>query len=135
MKTLEKMGNVEKGKLLADLLPEELPNIVQYIEKEVQHFLKNEEEIKSRWMATLVASDFCFRLVRHVEKSIKQCGSRLYKNHRWFADQLFDGYDAIFTIYCLGEYAEKEECDFKLKQGIHFLFGDAKLTLTNLKQE
>ncbi|WP_150114756.1 hypothetical protein [Chryseobacterium sp. IHB B 17019] len=130
MKTLEKMGNVEKGRLLAHLLPEELSNIVQYIEQQTTTFLHNETEIRSNWKGTLVTAEFWFTLVRNIDKSIKNCGSRLHKNHRWFADQLFDGYDALFTIYCLVEYSAKEECNLKLKQGIHFFFGDEPLILT-----
>jgi hypothetical protein len=124
MKTLERLNNVEKGKLLADLLPEELPSIILFIEQETETFLQNESDIKTNWKATLVTADFWFRLVRNIDKSIKNCGSRLHKNHRWFADQLFDGYDALFTIHCLIEYSLKEQCNRRLKMGIHFLFGD-----------
>lgn len=135
MKTLERMNNVEKGKFLADLLPEELPNIILFIEQETERFLKDEQQIKSRWTASLLTADFWFGLVRNVKNTIKKYGNRLYKNHRLFADQLFDGYDALFTIYCLIEYAEKEQCNFKLKQGIHFLFGTKNFTLTNLNEK
>jgi hypothetical protein len=130
MKTLERMNNVEKGKFLADLLPEELPNIVLFIQQEAQRFLQDEQRIKSGWTATLVTVDFWYGLISNIERSIKQCGSRLHRNHRWFADQLFDGYDALFSIYCLVEYSAKEECSHKLKQGIHFLFGETKLIVT-----
>ncbi len=130
MKTLEKMNNVEKGKFLADLLPEELPEITHFMEQETQRFLNDKQKIRSNWTGTLVTSDFWYSLVRNVESKLKKYGSRLHKNHRWFADQLFDGYDALFTIYCLVEYANRQECDHKLKQAIHLLFGEAKLILT-----
>ncbi|MBT2559865.1 hypothetical protein J7E50_18250 [Pedobacter sp. ISL-68] len=132
MKPLEKMNNVEKGKFLADLLPEELPNITPFIEQEIQRFLKNEDHNKSIWKGTLITADFWYSLVRNVEKAIKQYGSRLHKNHRWFADQLFDGYNALFTINCLVEYASKVECNPKLRQGIHFLFSEAKIIQTTI---
>lgn len=138
MKNLEKMNNVEKGKFLADLFPEELPNITRFIEQEIEHFMKNEENIKNHWTAKLVTDAFWFQLVLDVQKAIKQCGNRLHRNHRWFADQLFDGYNALFTIYCLVEYSAKPFCNHKLRQGIHLLFGEAKLILTTLidnKQE
>ncbi|ANF50285.1 hypothetical protein A0O34_07040 [Chryseobacterium glaciei] len=130
MKALERMNNVEKGKFLADLLPEELPNITRFIEQEIQGFMKSEDHNKSIWKGTLITADFWYSLVRNVEKAIQKCGSRLHKNHRWFADQLFDGYNALFTIHCLIEYATKAECNHKLKQGIHFLFSEAKLIQT-----
>lgn len=130
MKPLERMNNVEKGKMLADLLPEELPNITLFISKEIERFLKNEDHNKSIWKGTLITANFWYSLVRNVEKAIKQCGSKLHKNHRWFADQLFDGYNALFTIHCLIEYASTAECNLKLRQGIHFLFSEAKVIQT-----
>lgn len=129
MKTLERLNNVEKGKLLADLLPEELPNIIRFMEQEIKQFLQNETEIKSNWKGTLVTAGFWFGVVRNIENAMKKCGNKLHKNHRWFADQLFDGYNALFTIYCLVEYSLKEDCNPKLKQGIHFFFGDEPLIL------
>lgn len=127
------MNNVEKGKFLADLLPEELPNIILFIEQETERFLKDQQHIKSGWTATLVTVDFWYNLVDNVEKIIKKYGTKLSKNHRWFADQLFDGYDALFTIYCLVEYANKERCNPKLKNAVHLFFGAIKLELTNPK--
>jgi hypothetical protein len=124
------MNNVEKGKFLADLVPEELPNITKYIEQEIAHFLKNEENTKRYWTANLVTGDYWFQLIRNIEKVINKCGNRLHRNHRWFADQLFDGYDALFTIYCLVEYSEKTDCNHKLRYAIHLLFGEARLMLT-----
>lgn len=132
MKPLERMNNVEKGKMLADLLPEELPNITLFISKEIERFLKNEDHNKSIWKGTLITANFWYSLVRNVEKTIKQCGSKLHKNHRWFADQLFNGYNALFTIHCLIEYASTAECNLKLRQGIHFLFSEAKVIQNDL---
>ncbi|MFP3596945.1 hypothetical protein [Chryseobacterium sp. SIMBA_029] len=126
MKSLERMNNVEKGKMLADLLPEELPNITLFISKEIERFLKNEEQNKSAWKGTLITANFWYSLVRNVENAIQKCGSRLHTNHRWFADQLFDGYNALFTIHCLIEYTATTQCNPKLKLGIHFLFDGAE---------
>jgi len=130
MKALEQMYNVEKGKLLADLLPTELPKITLFIAQQAQRFLKNEELFKSQWKATLVSSHLWFGLVRNVDNAIKKCGTKLHKNHRWFADQLFDGYDAIFTIHCLVEYSQTANCRHRLKLAIHLLFGDELLIKT-----
>ncbi|MFP3548053.1 hypothetical protein SB748_32235, partial [Rhizobium sp. SIMBA_035] len=78
MKSLERMNNVEKGKMLADLLPEELPNITLFISKEIERFLKNEEQNKSAWKGTLITANFWYSLVRNVENAIQKCGSRLH---------------------------------------------------------
>jgi hypothetical protein len=130
MKTLEKLSNRQKGKLLADLLPEELPDIILFIEHEIQSLLENEQQTRSHWKPILLTANVWFQLVRSIEKAIQRYGSSLYKNHRCFARRLFDGYEALFTIYCLVEYSAKAECNHKLRQAIHLLFSEEKLILT-----
>lgn len=131
MKPLNKMDNVDRGRLLADLLPLELPKIIQYIETEAQQMSEHEQFIRTHWAGGLCTADFWFSLVQNVDRKIKKCGSRLHTKHRWFADQLFDGYDALFTLYCLQEFATKTECSEQLTQAIHLIFGRARLILTN----
>ncbi|PWN64114.1 hypothetical protein C1634_005845 [Chryseobacterium viscerum] len=109
--------------MIADLLPEEIPNITLFIEQETQRFLKNEELIKSQWKQSLVTSGLWFDLVRNIEKAVKKCGKKFQRNHRLFAHQLFDGYDALFTINCLIEYSLTEDCNQRLRLAIHLLFG------------
>jgi hypothetical protein len=130
MKPLNKMDNVDRGRLLADLLPLELPKIIQYIETEAQQMSEHEQFIRSHWADGLCTADFWFGLVQNVHTKIKKCGSRLHTKHGWFADQLFDGYDALFTLYCLQEFATKTECSEQLTQAIHLIFGRARLILT-----
>jgi hypothetical protein len=123
MIALKKMNNVEKGKLLADLLPEELPNISAFIKQRVAWFTQHETEIKEGWKNCLFTANFWYQLVQQIDHCLKQYGNQIHNNHRLFADQLFNGYDALFTVDCLVKYAEKEECKPKLKEAIHFLFG------------
>lgn len=130
MKPINKMHNVERGRLLADLLPLELPKIIRYMETEVAQMRAHEQFIRSHWAGVICTSDFWFSLVGNIDKKIKKCGSRLHTRHGWFADQLFDGYDALFTLYCLQEYATKIECSRQLSQAIHLIFGEARLILT-----
>jgi hypothetical protein len=134
MKPLNKMDNVDRGRLLADLLPLELSKIIQYIETEAQQMSEHEQFIRTHWAEGLCTADFWFSLVQNVDRKIKKCGSRLHTKHGWFADQLFDGYDALFTLYCLQEFATKTECSEQLTLAIHLIFGRARLILTNSDQ-
>ncbi|MBO9676313.1 MAG: hypothetical protein J7577_22925 [Sphingobacteriaceae bacterium] len=131
MKALNKMDNVDKGRLLADLFPLELANITQYIQREAEQIRKQEQFIRTHWASTLFNVNFWFSLLENVDKKIKKNGTQLHKKHRWFADQLFDGYDALFTLYCLQELAIKKDCNRELAQAIHLFFGEARLILTN----
>jgi len=124
MKALQHMNNVEKGKLLADLFPEQLPNIKAFIEQETACFIQREDYIRNLWSETFLSPNFWFGVVRDVEKIIKKYGSKLTKNSRLFADQLFDGYNEIYTIYCLIGYTTQEFCNYNLKQAIYLFFGD-----------
>lgn len=129
MKNLHRLYNVEKGKMIADLLPEEIPNIILFIEQKTERFLNSEKQIKNHWQSTLVTSESWFNHVRSVEKAVKKYSAKFQRNHRLFANQLFDGYDALFTIYCLVEYSLKEDCNNRLRLAVHLLFGDEKLSL------
>jgi hypothetical protein len=133
MNPLNKMNNVDRGRLLVDLFPAELPNITKYIQQEAQQMRDNKQDIKAHWAGTLFSDEFWFTLVENVNKKIEKCGTKLHKKSRWFADQLFDGYDALFTLYCLQEFAIKTECSQQLTQAIHLIFGQARLILTKPK--
>jgi hypothetical protein len=123
MKAIDQMFNIEKGKLLADLFPQEIANITLFIEQETVRFLSSEELFKSQWTQGLVTSNLWFDLVRNVEKAVKKYRNRFRKNHNLFRDQLFDGYDALFTINSLIEYSLTKDCNHRLKLAIHLLFG------------
>jgi hypothetical protein len=131
MKPLKQLYNVEKGKLVADLFPEQIPNITLFMEQEIQRFLKNEEVIKSQWGGTLLTSDFWYKLVPNAERTIKKYGTKFSRNHRLFADQLFDGYQAFFTIHCLVEYSHNSDCNYILRQAIRLFFGCDKMILSH----
>ncbi|UKB78561.1 hypothetical protein [Chryseobacterium sp. MEBOG07] len=124
MKAIEQMFNTEKGKLLAGLFPQEIPNITLFIEQETLRFLSNEELFKSQWKQGLITSNLWFDLVRNVEKAVKRYGNKFRKNHNLFRDQLFDSYDALFTINSLIEYSLTKDCNHRLKLAIHLLFGE-----------
>jgi len=124
---MKPLNNLEKGRLLADLFPEQLENICKEVLKQAEYFLENEEHIRAHWAGSIVTDNFWYSLVQNAVRRTKECGNRLYKNHRWFSDQLFDGYDAVFTIYCLVVYATKAECNYRLRYCIYLLFGEEKL--------
>jgi len=135
MKALQQMNNVERGKLLADLFPEQLSNIKDYIEQVTAYFLKSEDYIRNLWRDTALTSNFWFGIVKDFDKITNKYGSKLTKNSRLFADQLFDGYNEIYTVYCLIEYAGKEGCNYNLQQAVYLLFGDVTPISINLNDE
>lgn len=127
MKALNKMFNCDKGKLLADLFPEELKNITDFLENAIQDFLINEEKVKEDWKPSIISVHFWYRLIGNINSALHENGKRIYKIKSVFVDQLFDGYDALVTIHCLLLYANNEQCDPKLKRAIHLIFGTEEL--------
>lgn len=128
MKALNEMNNVEKAYLFAKLFPHILKELTLFIQQESERFRTHESYMRSIWTDnTLITADFWYGLVADTEQIIKRFNVTFHRNPRVFSDQLFDGYKSMFIINCLIEYAEKKECDRKMKQAIHLLFGEQKI--------
>lgn len=127
MKALAELDNVAKGYLLAKLFPGQLETLVGFIKQETERFRKHQQYVESIWGNPLFSKNFWFGLVDQSERIVERQGRNLFKSARIFSDHLFDGYNAVFTIHCLIEYAYNPACDHKLKQGIFLLFGEEKL--------
>ncbi|REC61792.1 hypothetical protein DRF65_13720 [Chryseobacterium pennae] len=133
MKALAHMTNTERAYLLAQLFPDRLKEITGFIKKEAELFTANKDEVYKKWNEMIIDAGFWYRLIANFERRYIKNGARLYRNKRTFRDQLFDGYDALFSIHALIHYSEQAECPLKLKQAIHLLFGAQKLVLIDLK--
>lgn len=134
MKALKEMNNVEKGHLLARLFPDNLKELTQFAQQETGRFRKHEQYVRSIWTDPLITEDFWYGLVSDIESTIRRQKVSLHRSARVFSDQLFDGYNAIFTVHCLMKYADREECTHQLRQVIHLLFGHDKLIEITLNE-
>lgn len=135
MKALMQMDNVEKGKLLADLFPDKLPEITAYITEQIGLFENNEVRLRGLWAETGFATvDFWYGNMREVQEAIGRYGEKLHRKSGLFADHLFDGYRAVFTVHCLIDYAGNDRCGYKLRQAIHLLFGERKFMEVELNK-
>jgi len=133
MKTIDKMSNIDRAYLLAQLFPDDLKQLTEFIKEEAERYTEKKEYVYSQWTEGLITAEFWYRLVESCKRTCTTNGTRLYRNPRTFRDQLFDGYDALFTINALIHFTEKPECSKKLKYAIYFLFGDSKLVIIDLK--
>lgn len=105
MKPLQSMNNVEKGKLLAALFPEQLKGILDSLTEGYDFLTQNEEALRSTWGNDLLNFDFWYRQAAEVANTVKRHSRALTKSSSLFADQLFDGYNAIYTIDCIVKQA------------------------------
>lgn len=107
MKAKDRLNNVERGKLLADLFPNEVQGILNAIPTYYKILIENEEEIRKNWDSPLIAVGLWYRLAEGINEIIEKEADKLLKSKR-FSDELFYGYNAFFTIDCIVKYADKE---------------------------
>ncbi|TKT85485.1 hypothetical protein [Dyadobacter frigoris] len=104
MKALNQLNNPEKGKLLHQLFPNEMPELIDFVQGMCETVKENEELNRSKWNNGLFTFDFWLALAGEVDQKIDKYGAKLHKSSNLFADQLFDGYLASFTIHCIVTY-------------------------------
>ena len=98
------MNNTEKGFALAALFPDRLQEILDYIEKVHYHMVEHKEKVMAEWGEQFVSVGLWYTWAHEVYGRIKAQANQLLKAKR-FADQLFSGYHAAFTIDCIVKYA------------------------------
>lgn len=123
MKAIDQLTNVEKGKLLHQLFPSEIPALLQYVQKMCSTIKENEQQQREKWEHGLFSFDFWLSLINDAEQKINRYGGKLYSNSGLFADQLFDGYLAMYVVHCLTVYTTvREHPDSKFTHAIALLF-------------
>jgi hypothetical protein len=122
MKPLEQLINVEKGKLVHELFPDEMPALLQHIKETGSLIDRDKDEIKAHWENGLLTADFWFTLSNNANRIIDKYGAKLEKSSRLFADQLFDGYTAIYTVECIVKYASSKAANKKFMNAVAMLF-------------
>lgn len=135
MKTLNQMYNIDRAYLIANLFPNELKTLTGFMKREAEYFQKNKEQIVRNWTEKHISAEFWYKLITDFEIAYHKNGARLYRNKKTFRDQLFDGYDALFSIQATIHFAEQPECITELKYAIYMLFGSRKLIDVDLNPE
>lgn len=105
MKALNQLNNVEKGKLLHQLFPREMPGLIDFIQGMCEAVKENEGLNRSKWGNGLFTFDFWLGLAGQLQTVTETYGEKLHGSSSLFADQLFDGYLACFTIHCIVTYS------------------------------
>ena len=131
MKNLQQMNNLDRAYLIANLFPDELQGLTEFMKKEADLFTHNREQVYAQWTEKNIDADLWFSFIANFQNSYKRNGTRLYRNKKTFRDQLFDGYDSLFTLHAILHYTEKKECSSILKYCIYMLFGTRKLIEIN----
>ncbi len=104
MKPLEELLNTEKGRLLFDLFPQEIPAVLQYVNNLSLTIIEEKEIIRTHWQEGLISFDLWLDLAVQAEHIINKYGRQLEQSSSLFSDQLFDSYLAAFMVHCLIQF-------------------------------
>src|SRR3954462_10186036 len=104
MQPLKLLTNVQKARLLHSLLIQEMPDFLGYLNELTETVLNDKERIRAEWKDQLFGVDFWFELAEQVQSVMAKYSKELHKSSAVFADQLFDGYTAIFIAHALTQY-------------------------------
>ncbi len=126
------MNHLDRAYLLANLFPDELKALTEFIKKEADLFTDNWERVYAQWTEKNIDVDLWFKFIANFQNRYIRNGTRLYRNKKTFRDQLFDGYDSLFTLHAILHYTEQKDCSSELKYAIYMLFGTRKLIDINL---
>lgn len=126
------MNNLDRAYLIANLFPDQLKNLTEFAKKEAEFFQNNKVQIVKNWTEKHITAELWYNLITFFERRYEKNGARLHRNKRTFRDQLFDGYDALFTIHSIMHFTEQKECNRELKYAIYMLFGSKRLIDINL---
>jgi hypothetical protein len=99
------MNNTDKGKLLAVLFPEQVAGILQSLTDTFAFLTDNEQSLRSSWDNGLLPFDFWLAQAAEVADTIGRHKKTLGRNSSVFAQQLFGGYHALYTIDCITKQA------------------------------
>lgn len=122
MKSLEQLTNVDKARLLHELFPAEVPAVLLYAKEICTLIDKDKDTIQADWKNGLLTADFWFTLSNNANRTMEKYGNKLEKSSRLFADQLFDGYAALFAVECIVKYASQRSDNKKFIKAVEILF-------------
>ena len=124
MKSLDRLNNIERARLLHQLFPEATPDLLDFIQGMCISIKEDEEMNRKAWGNGVLAFDFWLSLLNQVEAAIGQYDKKMHKSPRLFSDQLFDGYLAIYTVHCITIYVTtKQHPNPKFTLAVDLLFG------------
>lgn len=123
MKPIEQLTNVDQAKLLHELFPKEMPQLIDYYLGCSEYVQAHIEDLKKTWNNPLMTLAMWLRLAEYVEQMIKKHGDKLHKSSRLFSEQLFGGYSAMFTGHWTIQYVTtQQKANRKFTSAVEMLF-------------
>ena len=122
MKPLDQLTNCEKGKMLHELFPLEMPTLIQFIQETCNMIEREKDIIKLEWDNQLLTAEFWFDLSAKVHLSIESHANKLGRSSRFFASQFFNGPVVIFIVDCISKYGSAKANHPRFPKAVELLF-------------
>lgn len=122
MKPIDRLNNVERAKILHQLFPEEINPVLVYMSKHTEYILANADHLRKEWSHGLINFEMWLQFAGITKCCLAKYGHRLNKTAALFADQLFDGLLALYTVDCIAKYAETENAGPKFSKAVELFF-------------
>ncbi len=111
MKALTQLNNVERARLLFELFPREIPAFLQFQKAITDNLVRDPDQLKEKWTNEFFQLDFWMQQVSEIQRKLDRYTHQLAKRSTLFADQLFDGYLAMYSAHCLHQYITHQKPD------------------------
>jgi len=122
MKSLNTLTGSAKARLLHELFPQEIPQLLEDITNFCADFSENKEAYKKDWPSDFIAFDYWLSLSEETAGLLKKHGHSILKSSRVFSDQLYFTYTFLFVTDRMIKYAEKVSTNEKFKLMVQILF-------------
>ncbi|WPV02166.1 hypothetical protein SNE26_10300 [Mucilaginibacter sp. cycad4] len=124
MKPLNNLNNIEKAKLLHELFPDEIPQLLAEILAVCEDFRANKTAYSEQWQSgRLMTFDNWLQLGEQAEKLILKYRKSMEKSSKVFAEQLCSTWDYTFLFVNdrICKHAEKS-AQVKFKIAVELLY-------------
>ncbi|MES2456856.1 MAG: hypothetical protein V4594_14985 [Bacteroidota bacterium] len=122
MKPIHKLKLKDKIKYLHALFPAAIPEYLTFIRTYAIEVIDDREEITRVWGNQVVSLDYWLILAQLAETRTKRYGDSLSFCGKLFYKSLFGGKLSLFSIHCLLEYIEQDDCSDKFKTAVKLFF-------------
>lgn len=122
MKTFKTFTNTDKAKLLHDLFPEEIPALLNEIQRVCAEFQKHKEKYAKDWDFGLMTFEMWLYLSEQANEIITRYRFNMVRSSRVFADQLCFTHAVLFINDRIIKYAEGVSKNEAFKLAVKMLY-------------
>lgn len=103
------MNNVDKALLMHKLLPESIGGLLTTMKAVSTAVIAGRDELEKTWNVPLLSASMWVKLAEETLQHIEKYESKMLYSAPLFADQLFDGYNAMFANHCMLQHTKQPD--------------------------